>query len=339
LKRSDMTATVVNDVIILAGGCNSNQVCPSTADFCYCTSITDATHAYNPKEDSWKIVSRMPATRYRHSAAAVGDKVYLFGGRDLADNLLKTIDVYNVITDSWSTLPNQWQQATSDSVAVSVNGKIYIIGGYDANYTAVSTVWTLDVSSSTLMPTAGSIPSLITARGDACAAALDNEIFVYGGYSDNFCSPLGTLETFQISSSNWTVRAPLHEPRGDSGCGIAHGFFHAVGGEQKNNASGCTKYSIPIHDVEAYDPTTNTWTEELPIPQVGYRYAYASYQDTFYIFGGQGALDQEEYDVSGNVYSWYDPILSAGLHFGHNLNHVLYLACIVVAVWIGNLIV
>jgi len=238
--------------------------------------------------------------------------LYLFGGRDLSDNLITSIDVYNAASNTWSTLSSTWDAATSDAVAVAVGSKIYIIGGYDASYNALNTVFIMDTSVSNPVVTTSTLPSLGTGRGDACAATDGDSIYVFGGYSTNFCAPLDTLEVLPASAtsaSEWSLKATLHKPRGDSACGFAHKLFHAVGGEEKSAVTNCTKYSIPIQDVEAYHADTNTWQEEVPLPVVGYRFAYATFEDTFYVFGGQGVLQSNQYQVSDAVYSWFDPDL------------------------------
>jgi len=63
-KRSDMSATVVGRAIILAGGCDSNQVCPPTGFECFCTSLTTKTHSYDPSANTWTVLAPMLAERY-----------------------------------------------------------------------------------------------------------------------------------------------------------------------------------------------------------------------------------------------------------------------------------
>jgi len=335
VKRSDMTATVVNDLIIVAGGCDSNQVCPVTTDVCYCTSITDKVHAYNPKKDTWTVLASLPTARYRHAAAAAGNLLFLFGGRDISDNIITAVDVYDATSNTWRTLPNAWNTSTSDGVAATINSTIYVIGGYDAIYTALGTVWTVDTTVSNPVVTTSSLPSLITPRGDACIATFENAIYVFGGYDVNFCAPLDTLEVINpttITKPTWSAKAKLHKPRGDSACGFAHELFHAVGGEEKSSPSNCSQYSIPILDVESYDPDFNAWTDETPLPDVGFRYAYASFEDTFYVFGGQGGIKQNQYQVSDMVLSWNDPDLSSA-HILSTLYHCIVAALLVLSVF------
>lgn len=339
VARSDMTATTVGDQIIVAGGCDSSQVCPSTADFCYCTSITSKVHAYIPKDNKWEVLAPMPSARFRHGAAVVGNKLYIFGGRDLADNIILSVDVYDTKSKEWATLPNAWPQATSDLVGLAVGNTVYAIGGYGQDYSSLQTTYTLDVSTSMESQKfilSSLVSSMASERGDACGVAdEDGKLYVYGGFTDlNFCVPLGTMEVFDTKNpqAGWQSKAPLHSPRGDSACGFAHGVFHALGGEQKDNTTGCSKYSVPIQDVESYDSETNSWQEESPLPDVRFRFAYASHENTFYLFGGQTELQQHEYDAVDTVEAWYDDALGSANTLIHSTTAIISIAfCIVAA--------
>jgi N-acetylneuraminic acid mutarotase len=338
VARSDMTATAVGDQIIVAGGCDSSQVCPSTADFCYCTSITDKAHAYIPEDNKWEVLNPMPTPRFRHGAAAVGNKLFVFGGRDLDDNIITSVDVYDTQSKRWSTLASAWSQATSDLVGLASGNTVYAIGGYAQDYSSVQTTYTLDATAGSPSFTLSSVvPAMSSDRGDACGVASDDgKLYMYGGFTDlNFCQPLGTMEVFDTKNPNagWQQKASLHQPRGDSACGFAHGVFHALGGEQKDNVTGCSKFSVPIKDVESFDPDTNTWREEQPLPDVRFRFAYATYKNTFYLFGGQTDLSKHEYDAVNTVEAWYDDDLSsANTLIQHCSTIIISIAlCIVVA--------
>ena len=48
--------------------------------------------------------------------AYLNQKVYVFGGRDINDILITTIEVYDTLTDQWSVSSDTWPQATSDGM-------------------------------------------------------------------------------------------------------------------------------------------------------------------------------------------------------------------------------
>jgi len=305
-NRSDLSAITIGSQIIVSGGCNQTQICPPDSSSCFCISVTSINEAYLPLTDQWISLASMPIPRYRHSAVSVGTTMYLLGGRDVNDTIIQTVDVYDSVGNTWTTLKGLWTAATSDLVAASVGTAIYAISGYHADYSVSGDVWVLDTITQTWSN--GQIPPMSTPRGDACAVEINSEVYVFGGFYDNFCSPLDSLEVYNLTTNQWTTKAPLHKPRGDAGCGVQHNEFHAIGGEQKNNLTGCTKYDVPISDVEHYDADTNTWIDETSLPNVRFRFAAASFGNTFYIIGGQAGLNvaNQSYPVLNVVEAWQD---------------------------------
>jgi len=330
-KRSDLTAVTIGQQIIVSGGCNEDQICPIDSSSCFCISITSITEAYQPLNDTWITLPNMPTPRYRHAAAVIGNSMYLIGGRDINDTIIQTVDVYDAVAQTWSTLKSTWTTATSDLVAASIGTTIYAISGYHADYSTSGEVWILETITQSW--TQGSIPSMSNPRGDACAVALNSKIYVFGGFYDNFCSPLNSLEVYDPASNSWSTKSPLHNPRGDAGCGAQHNEFHAIGGEQKNNLTGCTKYDVPISDVEHYHTDTDTWMEETSLPSVRFRFASASFGSTFYIFGGQAGLNvsQLSYPVIDVVEAWEDPTTEGSATF-HSVGFLVILLALIISV-------
>jgi hypothetical protein len=92
---------------------------------------------------------------------------------------------------------------------------------------------------------------------------------------------------------------------------VQHNEFHAIGGEMKNNLTNCNKFNVPVHNVEHYHEATNYWNDETDLPSNRFRFAAASYGNSFYIFGGQGPLNDTDanntyYPLFDNVEAWKD---------------------------------
>ena len=87
-KRSDLTATTLDDAIYLVGGCDSDQEWNGGAKSYLCTGITKTATKYLPLTDSYESIQDAPRSRYRHAAAAVGSKVYVLGGCAIDDYLV-----------------------------------------------------------------------------------------------------------------------------------------------------------------------------------------------------------------------------------------------------------
>jgi N-acetylneuraminic acid mutarotase len=332
--RSDLSATTVGDYIYLAGGCSTNQVCPPEFSFCYCQELTNKTEAYHPASDTWTTLSDMIRPRYRHGAAAIGSKIYLIGGRDIQDNIIQEIDVYDIPTDTWSIVDTlyTWGNATSDLTVTTLGTKLYAVGGYNYEYVAMTTTWVLDTALPLPRWEGNEVSQMSQRRGDACAVGLDNKIYVFGGFSDaNFCAALSELEVYDPSTNVWTKEQSLHYPRGDGACAVQHGKFHAIGGEIKDSETNCSVHSIAVSHVEYYDPVTGKWNDETPIPEVRFRFSAAAWENNFYVFGGQSALVGTEYPVVNTVLGIQDntpPDVGSAKKVAVNVLFVIALLCL-----------
>ena len=59
-------------------------------------------YVYDPQSDAWTQLASMGNARRNHAAAAVGGKLYVFGGWGATSTQrLSTADVYDPASDSW----------------------------------------------------------------------------------------------------------------------------------------------------------------------------------------------------------------------------------------------
>ena len=300
---ADVTATVLpsQNMIVLVGGCDGGQSC-SSGPFCGCTNVTNAVQIYNPSTETWMVGPPAPSPRFRHSAALIDSKLYILGGRDIADNVLASVDVLDVSGPvsgwTWSANVAQIPTPRSDACAMVLSSPpgIYLVGGYTGTYSSLASIdiYTPGTGWSAAAP-------LATSRGDLGCAAINAQTgYVFGGFNDNaFCAPLNSLEEYSVGSNAWQTRASLAQGRGDKAAVAVDSRLFVIGGEIKNATSDCSKYSFPLQDVEVYDPSSNTWSQDTPIPDKRFRFAAAHSGNAIYVFGGQGELivSSDSYNV------------------------------------------
>ena len=66
-------------------------------------SSVNSAYVYDPRADAWTQLASMGTARQMHASAAVGGKLYVFGGKDGdADECLSTAEVYDPASDSWA---------------------------------------------------------------------------------------------------------------------------------------------------------------------------------------------------------------------------------------------
>ena len=64
----------------------------------------NSVYVYDPQADAWTQLASMGITRRGHASAAVGGKLYVFGGSDDKGMgfRLRTAEVYDPASDSWA---------------------------------------------------------------------------------------------------------------------------------------------------------------------------------------------------------------------------------------------
>lgn len=305
---SDLTATLdpTSGLIYLIGGCNAetgNSLVFNTT-FYGCSSVTAAAYAFDTA--SGKIdtaVPDAPRPRYRHAAAYVQGHIWLVGGRDLEDNLVTAIDVYSVGEGRWldteSTLELPSNLVTSDLTAFATEDEIHVIGGYDVEYTAVTTTYAIDVAAS-LSGSQSLVWSerggLAEARGDTNAVWIEESktAYVVGGFThaDFWCKALSSVEQYDVDTDTWVRADPLTYERGDKAVAVVGSRLFVIGGESNTDCDlDPAQRTAPTTEVEVLDTSDGeeaTWQEEIAdIPDDHFRFPAVAYDGTIYTFGGQ----------------------------------------------------
>jgi hypothetical protein len=100
---SDLTATRVDDVVYIVGGCDAedgNRFEAEIGEF-LCGSVSNKLYRFDPATEQFTELSSMPTPRYRHASVAVKSVadstdsavIVVLGGRDVKDDIITTVDV------------------------------------------------------------------------------------------------------------------------------------------------------------------------------------------------------------------------------------------------------
>ena len=191
--------------------------------------------------------------------------------------LLSTVTASAAIV--WSSKASMTTARGALAAATGKDGIVYAIGGYNAGdlatveaYNPTANAWT-------------AVAPMPTARHGLAAARLGTRIYAVGGYHLSFPTvALGTLEVYNPTTNHWSTKAPMPTARGDlMAVGGSDGKLYAIGG---SNAVNGFNDRIPLSTVEAYDPTTNTWSTKAPMPTPRYELAGAILGGKIYAMGG-----------------------------------------------------
>jgi N-acetylneuraminic acid mutarotase len=138
-------------------------------------------YRYNPVAETWHREPDMLTPRYRHTAVAVGGKMYAMGGISdpAASAGLKHAEVYDPAKKSWSTISSIPTQVCE--MASSVQGEdIYLFGGkVTLNAGKLNTVMKYHVSTDSWRMM-DHLPGQLCL---AAACAIERRIYLFGGAS------------------------------------------------------------------------------------------------------------------------------------------------------------
>ena len=180
----------------------------------------------------------------------------------------------------WARAPGLALGATQETAAVAVDGKIYVIGGFNQGSTlaVVDAVQVFDIAAC-----AWSMgPALPKPVHHANAAVVDGTIYVVGSMQSTSFLAIGDTWSWRpATESGWTVRAPMPAgtQRGSSITGAIDGKIYVAGG-LRNGAS--TEVSI-------YDPVADGWTAGPPLPQPRDHGCGGAVGGKLYVTGGRNA--------------------------------------------------
>lgn len=217
-------------------------------------------------------MKREKSVRYKAGTkgyvAFPGPHLYAIGGRAGRDDL-RMVHRLDVTTDAWSaSVPLSSARAALQ--AVKVDGRIYVVGGTKSGRTPLDLVHSF-------APLSGDTewraePMLPSARRFSAVAAVGTQIVVTGGAgpinaqnataNDKSLSETVTFDTH--AGTGWRAAAPMPTARRHAAAASLGGRVYVVGGWCAG--VGLAGESRNLEVVESYDPVSDSWRAEPPMP-------------------------------------------------------------------------
>ena len=164
----------------------------------YYSTPLKSVEVYDPALHKWRLIpGGMHTSRCGLSVAACCGKVYAIGGQALGWNCLSSVECFDPKTSTWCKVASI-KTPRRNAMSVSVNDKIYIIGGYNGS-SAVNLVEVYDPRENVWC----CLAPMHTKRSSASAVHMDGSIFVAGGYSGT--SFLKSVERYDIRTNQWST--------------------------------------------------------------------------------------------------------------------------------------
>lgn len=212
---------------------------------------------------SWSSLATMPLRRTEAQGAAVGGKLYVFGGfsNDLYQ-ATRRADAYSAANNSWSRLPDLPLALTHSAQAVD-GETIYLIGGYVGDNPGPSTSRVLKYNTRTNSWSNG--PTLPAARSAGAAAIVGRKLHFFGGnLRTSGTDEVDKPDHFVLNldgGTSWTRSASVPLVRNHLGAGVLNGKIYLIGGQLNRDEATTAQKRVDI-----YDPATDRWSRAADMP-------------------------------------------------------------------------
>jgi len=238
---------------------------------------------------TWSQKADMDIPRMSHGVCAVNGKLYAFGGLDRVNGVIKwitTIEEYKPELNKWIKKSDMPDLASFGYTAL--NGKIYIIGGYNINNAQLTTNYEYDPSSNTWTEKS----DMPTGRSGLGIAVANGKIYAIGGMSN--VALLSVVEEYDPLTDKWIKKADKPDnPKMFFSVASANNKIYVFGGR--------TKDFVDTQTVYEYDPIANAWKlKDSEMPTFRAFMSACELNGKIYVIGGYGNIDAistvEEYD-------------------------------------------
>ncbi len=161
------------------------------------------TDAFNIATGEWKVLADAPHARDHFHAVALNGAIYAAAGRESSHDTgesfsrtVKPVDVYDIASNTWHTLPSPIPTARAGTSAVAASGKVIVLGGESASQKeAHNQVEALDTASGEWI----TLPGLTQGRHGFQAGRHGNSVVVAAGSANRGGGPeLNSVELLSV---------------------------------------------------------------------------------------------------------------------------------------------
>ncbi|KKT78044.1 MAG: Cell wall surface anchor family protein, partial [Microgenomates group bacterium GW2011_GWB1_44_8] len=275
LAISTHNSVVANGYAYVIGGANgANEL----------TSVYYSRINSNGTIGSWTLTSTLPETRNFMTSVAANGYIYVIGGSNSAGTAQST--VYYARINSDGTV-GSWNQTTilpqriNELAAVTANGYIYVIGGYDGSndkssvyYARLNANGTVGAwNTTTILPRTRSVHSSVVANG---------YLYVIGGYDGSDVE--STVYYAKLNASGtveaWSTTTILPQGRYAHTSTVANGYLYVLGGIDTSNKS------IVYYAKLNTNGTVGSWNQTTILPAALRRTSSLVANGYIYYIGG-----------------------------------------------------
>ena len=247
-----------------------------------------------PVADTWtdQTDDENYTARHECSFVQVGDKFYLFGGRENSS----TLDVYDYQSKTWSSIATSSAPSEFNHFqAVEYEGLIWVIGAFKnnayPNEVPADYVWAYNPAKDEWIQ-GPEIPAS-RKRGSAGLVVYNDKFYIVAGNNDGHDGGYGVwFDEFDPATGIWTTLPDAPRARDHFHAGVIGDKLYVAGGRLSGGAGGV--FEPLIAEVDVYDFTSGTWStlpgaQDLPTPRAAA--GVAVFQNELFVIGGEIASD------------------------------------------------
>lgn len=243
---------------------------------------------------------KAPTPRHENGYVAVGDRLYLVGGR--GD---RPLDIFDPVSGKWSQ-GKQPPMEIHHLQAVAYDNKLYVVGALTGGFPEEPPLANILIYDPDLdeWSTGAEIPR-DRLRGTAGVVVHENLIYLVGGNSRGHMSGfVSWLDVFDPRSGQWTKLPDAPHARDHFHAAVIDGKIYAAGGRTSSHDTG-EVMSLTVAPVDVYDIAEKRWStlsSPLPIQRAGT--SAVEMDGKLLVIGGESVNQVEAHDEV----ELYDPV-------------------------------
>ncbi|XP_065290002.1 beta-scruin-like isoform X2 [Dermacentor albipictus] len=247
--RSYHTIAHVGNCIYVIGGFNLDALeyeGPAPSAYCFCLDI---------EKMMWKSCPSMSHARACHVCVAVGERIYVAGGKDNAGRITNTTEFFDVDAGRWVSVSNLPQPLMA-SAAVHFNSRIWVLGGITYSTAGrckvTSTIFELDLQNGRWFRSVSLWTPLAYSLALTTTDSSGQRLWLWGGMDENGRSA-GELRLWKPDRRVWKATCRLQRPL-HAFCGAAIGDLMCVvgGAESRSQAASDANTLVDVAAREVY---------------------------------------------------------------------------------------
>jgi len=292
ISGKNFSPAIANDVVSFNG--TAATVTSATADQIIVTVPNDAatgkitvkisSNTAASMDNFTVTLNQLSEARSRLVAAATGNKILFAGGEINFSQAVKTVDIFDISTNTWSTAQLSEERGYLVDFTCAALGTKILFGGSGGGSRAVD-IYDININT-------WSTAQLSEARFGLAAAAAGNKVVFAGGVTTSVSK---TVDIYHVSTNSLST-AQLSEARS--------GLAAAAAGNKILFAGGNNEFN-DVKTVDIYDVSTSTWsTAQLSEARSGL-VAAATGNKVVFAGGSNGTLSKsvDIYDASTNTWT------------------------------------